>query len=164
VDSTIRYVGLDVDKGTIVIAIAEEGGGEANVLGKIPNDSLGLLKVLSRLGRIDALRRGDIVWDLLRAGVGRWAQAWGTTSAPLSKPGRVPEIEAMQDLLDHVVLCGRGAGTDDLHGLARAGAEGRIFQPDALDEPCPVAPPDPHELAVIAFDDRHGANAGASGP
>jgi len=55
-ESTIRYVGLDVHKETIVIAIAEEASGEANVLGKIPNDSLELLKVLSRLGPRENLR------------------------------------------------------------------------------------------------------------
>ncbi len=38
--SKLRYVGLDVHKDTIVMAVAEEGQGEAKVLGTFPHDTM----------------------------------------------------------------------------------------------------------------------------
>ena len=48
--NTIRYVGLDVHKDTIVIAVADEGRDAPEVLGTIPNTWAALQKKLKRLG------------------------------------------------------------------------------------------------------------------
>jgi transposase len=48
----VRFVGLDVHKESIAIAVAEERGGEPSTLSTIPNDSRVLLKQLRRLGRV----------------------------------------------------------------------------------------------------------------
>jgi hypothetical protein len=45
----IRYVGLDVHKGSIVIAVAEEGGGDPDILAAITTDLNILLKHLKKL-------------------------------------------------------------------------------------------------------------------
>ena len=52
----IRYVGLDVHKDTITIAVAEEGRGQAKVLVTIPNEVSLLLKHLGRIGSPKSLR------------------------------------------------------------------------------------------------------------
>ena len=46
----LRYIGLDVHKETIVIAIAEEGRGEAKVFKTIPYDLPRLVNTGSRSG------------------------------------------------------------------------------------------------------------------
>lgn len=48
----VRFVGLDVHADSIVVAVAEQGRGDASVLATIPNDTRKLLKRLRRLGRI----------------------------------------------------------------------------------------------------------------
>lgn len=47
--STLRFVGLDVHKDTIVIAVANFGEGDPEVLGTIPHDLPKLVKLLKRL-------------------------------------------------------------------------------------------------------------------
>ena len=47
--SKLRFVGLDVHKDTIVIAIADEGQGDAQVLGTFPHDVPKVLKRLTKL-------------------------------------------------------------------------------------------------------------------
>ena len=47
--SKLRDVGLDVHKDTIVMAVAEEGQGEAKVLGTFPHDVAKLIKRLIKL-------------------------------------------------------------------------------------------------------------------
>jgi transposase len=47
--STIRYVGLDVHKDTITMAVAEHGQAEAKVIGIFPNDCQKILKQLKKL-------------------------------------------------------------------------------------------------------------------
>jgi transposase len=47
--NTLRYVGLDVHKDSIVLAVADSGAGEAKVLAKLPNDTIKLLKQLKKL-------------------------------------------------------------------------------------------------------------------
>jgi transposase len=47
--SKLRYVGLDVHKDTIVMAVAEEGQSEAVVLGTFPHDVARLIKRLTKL-------------------------------------------------------------------------------------------------------------------
>lgn len=49
--SKLRFVGLDVHKNTIVIAVAEEGQSEAEVLGTFPHD---VVKVIKRLAKLEA--------------------------------------------------------------------------------------------------------------
>lgn len=45
----IRYVGLDVHKETIVIAVADEGRGPARVLETVPNDTFAVVACLERI-------------------------------------------------------------------------------------------------------------------
>jgi len=45
-----KYVGLDVHKDSIVIAVAEEGRAAARVIGTIPHEWKALRKVLEKLG------------------------------------------------------------------------------------------------------------------
>ncbi len=47
--SKLRYVGLEVQKDTIVMAVAEECQGEAKVLGTFPHDVAKLIKRLIKL-------------------------------------------------------------------------------------------------------------------
>lgn len=49
--SKLRFVGLDVHKDTIVVAVAEEGQSEAVVLGTFPHD---VAKVVKRLAKLEA--------------------------------------------------------------------------------------------------------------
>ena len=53
---SLRFVGLDVHKDSIVIAVAEEGRQPAELYGKIPNDWGILRKTLRRLGKGYSLR------------------------------------------------------------------------------------------------------------
>jgi len=52
----IRFVGLDVHKESIVIGVAEEGGGEPSVVASIGHEMKGLFKQLRRLGDQAELR------------------------------------------------------------------------------------------------------------
>ncbi len=53
--TTTRYVGLDVHKSSIVIAVADGEGGPATLLATIPNDFASLAKALHRLGPTERL-------------------------------------------------------------------------------------------------------------
>jgi transposase len=53
---TVRFVGLDVHKDSVVIAVAEGGGGEPAVVAELPNETTRLIKELRRLGRGAELR------------------------------------------------------------------------------------------------------------
>jgi transposase len=68
--TTIRYVGLDVHKETIAVAVAEEGRTPARLLATLPNDLVALLKCLDRLGPPPCLRvcyeAGPTGYDLAR--------------------------------------------------------------------------------------------------
>jgi transposase len=52
----VRYIGLDVHKETIVIAVAESDGSQPEVLCTIPNETQRLLKQMSKLGAPGLLR------------------------------------------------------------------------------------------------------------
>ena len=54
--TTIRYVGLDVHRDSIAIAVASSDGKPAESLGTVPNDIPGLIKRLLRLGPAASLR------------------------------------------------------------------------------------------------------------
>lgn len=54
-EKVARYVGLDVHKESITIAVADGSGGESSVVGKIPNQWQALSKTLKRLGPSQAL-------------------------------------------------------------------------------------------------------------
>src|SRR4029077_2703646 len=53
---TVRFVGLDVHKDSIAIAVADSGGGEPGQLAIVPNDTASLIKRLSKLAPRGQLR------------------------------------------------------------------------------------------------------------
>jgi transposase len=53
---TVRFVGLDVHKDSIAIAVADSTGGEPSQLAIVPNDTAGLIKRLCKLGPKGQLR------------------------------------------------------------------------------------------------------------
>src|SRR2546421_9235119 len=53
---TVRFVGMDVHKESIAIAVADGGGGEPSPVATIANDTARLLKQLLKLGRKADLR------------------------------------------------------------------------------------------------------------
>ena len=53
---SIKYVGLDVHKETIAVAVADSGTAEPRALGIIPNDTDALRALVKKLGRPSELR------------------------------------------------------------------------------------------------------------
>lgn len=66
--SNLRYVGLDVHKDTIVVAVAEEGQAEAVALGTFPHDVPRVLKQLSKL--VDDVSRLRVCYEAGPTGFG----------------------------------------------------------------------------------------------
>src|SRR5271168_5140647 len=54
--TTLQFVGLDVHRDSIAIAVAKPGGQPAESLATVPNDIGGLIKRLQRLGPVESLR------------------------------------------------------------------------------------------------------------
>ena len=54
--TTLRFVGLDVHRDTIAIAVARNDAQPAESLATVPNDVVGLIKRLQRLGPVESLR------------------------------------------------------------------------------------------------------------
>jgi transposase len=54
--TTIRFVGLDVHRDSIAIAVAQRDGLPAESLATVPNDVEGLIRRLQRLGPLESLR------------------------------------------------------------------------------------------------------------
>jgi transposase len=54
--TTLRFVGLDVHRDSIAIAVAQRDGKPAESLATVPNDVAGLIKRLQRLGPVESLR------------------------------------------------------------------------------------------------------------
>lgn len=52
----LRFVGLDVHRDSIAIAVAQPDGRPAEALATVPNDIAGLIKRLQRLGPVESLR------------------------------------------------------------------------------------------------------------
>jgi transposase len=55
-DSTVLFVGLDVHKQTIAVALAEAGGGEVRGYGVIPNTPAAVARLVKKLGPAGRLR------------------------------------------------------------------------------------------------------------
>jgi len=53
VSQVSKYVGLDVHKETIAVAVAEEGRGAAESVGEIPNDPDAVVRLVHKLGPVD---------------------------------------------------------------------------------------------------------------
>ncbi len=53
---TIKYIGLDVSKEKIAVAIAEEGRGEPRYFGMIPHTPEAVRKLIKSLGELNTLR------------------------------------------------------------------------------------------------------------
>ena len=84
----LRFVGLDVHKDSITIAVAEQDGGAPQVVATIPNETQLLLKRLRRLGASHELRccyeAGPTGFDLCRAL--QAAELWCIVVAPSLVP------------------------------------------------------------------------------
>ena len=54
--TTLHFVGLDVHRDSIAIAVAKPNGQPAESLATVPDDVVGLIKPLQRLGPVESLR------------------------------------------------------------------------------------------------------------
>ena len=55
-NARVRFVGLDVHKDTVVIAVADDNGGAAEILCELPHEPGRVLARLRKLGPLDSLR------------------------------------------------------------------------------------------------------------
>jgi len=70
VDELSIYVGLDVHKDTIAVAVAEEGNqGEVREHGKIANTAAALTKLVSKLANCEFQRKPPTYSDLMAPGI-----------------------------------------------------------------------------------------------
>ena len=118
----LRYVGMDLHKLTITIGLADEGGGEPEVLAKIPNSWPVVLKQLKRLGARERLvccyEAGPTGYVLYRemkiAGI----------KCIVVAPSLVPEQKGQRVKTDRrdAVRLARFLRSGDLHGLGTPSA------------------------------------------
>ena len=91
-DEEIAFVGLDVHKDSIAVAIAEPNGGEVRSIGTIPNDPESVTKLVRKLGPARRLRccyeAGPCGYVLYRqlAELGAWCLVVAPSLIPI-KPG-----------------------------------------------------------------------------
>ena len=88
--SSVRYVGLDVHKDSVVAAVAEAGSGPAEVLGSWAWDEAGVLKELRKLGPLSSLK---VCYEAGPTGYGlaRSLMAAGVDCVVVA-PGLVPQV------------------------------------------------------------------------
>ncbi len=119
------YVGLDVHKDSITVAVAEPGRDKARLVGKVAHDVPKLLKVLAKLGTVDGLH---IVYEAGPTGYG-WQRALAARGytceviAP-SKMPRQPGQRVKTDARDSLNLAEH----------SRAGMQTPVWIPDPQDE------------------------------
>jgi transposase len=123
--TTRKYVGLDVHKATVAIAVADAQGGEARCVGTVANELSALKTVLSKLGEPGELH---VTYEAGPTGYGlyRWLVAQGY-QAQVIAPSLIPRKAG-----DRVKTDRRDAR--NLARLARAGELTAITVPDAGDE------------------------------
>lgn len=102
---TTKYVGLDVAKDTIAVAVADEGREAPRFLGKIPHELGALRKLLGRLGEPEML---DVCYEAGPTGyvLARWLRAIGIRCqviAPSLTPQR-PGDRVKTDRRDALML------------------------------------------------------------
>lgn len=101
----IRYVGLDVHKDTISIAVAETGLSESRFLGKFPSDWAGLQKQLKKIGEGHGLK---ICYEAGPTGYGLYrrltSEGYDCVVVAPSKTPRKPGNRVKTDRRDSVAL------------------------------------------------------------
>lgn len=99
-----KYVGLDVHKDSISIAVAEEGRSEPRFLKRIPNDGTRLLRVLKSLGPLDELH---CAYEAGPTGYGlyRLLRSKGVRCSVVA-PSEIPSRRGRHVKTDRIDACG----------------------------------------------------------
>ena len=125
ITSISKYVGLDVHKATIAIAVADAEGGEARSVATVANEVSAVRTVLARLG---IAARLAVVYEAGPTGYGlyRWLLAHGY-AAQVIAPSLIPRKAGVRIKTDR-------RDAQMLARLARAGELTAVTVPDAGDE------------------------------
>lgn len=120
-----KYVGLDVHKDSVAIAVADAAGGDVRRVGTVGGDLAAVGKALAKLGEAGAV---SVVYEAGPTGYGlyRWLRAKGYRVAVIA-PSLIPRKAG-----DRVKTDRRDAAL--LARLARAGELTAVTVPDAGDE------------------------------